>query len=149
MKDSTWGGNVQLHVRRLTLYWVASKQTWPADWGRWLCPSTLLFHDPTWSTVPSSGTPNTRMTQSHSSGSRRGTWRWSEVLSSSGEKKTLGKPHCSPPVPEGGLQERWGGTKSVISSSHSYKIIMTCLRRTNKARWKSGVKKTVRICNDI
>jgi len=27
-----------------------------------------------------------------------------------GEEKAAERPYCSPPVPEGGLQERWKGT---------------------------------------
>jgi len=43
MKDSTWVGDVHLQLRRPTISWVASRETWPAGWGRWFCPSTLLL----------------------------------------------------------------------------------------------------------
>ena len=74
MKDSTRAGDVHLQTRRPTISWVASRDVWPAGWGRWFCSSTLLSSDPTWTTLSSSVGPNTRRTWNKS----RGSQRWSE-----------------------------------------------------------------------
>jgi len=82
MNYSTWDGNVHLKPRRPTVFWVASREVWPGGQERRFRPSTLLSWNPTWSTVSSSGAPNTRRTSSCWSGSRGGPRRWSERWSS-------------------------------------------------------------------
>ena len=42
MKSWTWATDVRSQPRRPTVSWAASKEAWPAGWGRWVCPSALL-----------------------------------------------------------------------------------------------------------
>ena len=71
MRNSTGSSSVHLQPRRPTVYWAASGEEWPAGWGGWSCPSTLLWWDLTWSPASSSGAPSTS-TWSCWSGSRGG-----------------------------------------------------------------------------
>ena len=57
-RSSTWPGGVYLEPRRPTVSWAASREVWPAGWGRWFCPSTPLRWDSTSSPACSSGAPN-------------------------------------------------------------------------------------------
>ena len=67
-----------LQPRRPTISWDASKEAWPAGWGRWFCPSTLLWWDSTWSPASSSGALSTGKTWTSWIGSRGGPQKWSE-----------------------------------------------------------------------
>ena len=99
-----------------------SREAWPADQGRWFCPSTLLSWDLTWNTASGSGPLSTRRTLNWWSGFRGGSWGWragAPPLRGQAERagalqpreeKVLRKPHIGLPVPEGGLQKSWGGT---------------------------------------
>ena len=45
--SSAWPGSVHSQPRKPTISWVASREAWPAGWGRWFCHSALLWWDPT------------------------------------------------------------------------------------------------------
>ena len=76
-------------------------QDWPAGWGRWFCPSTLLSWDPTCSTTCSSGIPSTSKTWTCWSGSRGGPWKQSEGWNTSPVKKGWESWGCSASRREG------------------------------------------------
>ena len=52
--------DVHSQPRRPTVYRAASKVVWPVGQDRWFCPSFLLWWDPTWSPVSSSGAHNNK-----------------------------------------------------------------------------------------
>ena len=72
MKSWTWATTVRLQPRRSPASSAASKEAWPAGWGRWFCLPTVLWGDLTWSPASSSGALSTRKTQSCCSGSGGG-----------------------------------------------------------------------------
>ena len=47
MKSLTRASNAYSQPRRPNVSWAAWREAWPAGWGRWFCPSTLLWWDPT------------------------------------------------------------------------------------------------------
>ena len=75
MKSWTWADNMRSQPRMPTsVPWAASREAWPAGRGRGFCPFTVLWWDPTWSPVSSSGALSTRR-----SGSGGGPQRWSKA----------------------------------------------------------------------
>lgn len=78
MINSIWASNLCPQPRRPTVSRVASKAIRPAGQRKQFFPSTPLMWDPTWSTVFSSGTPNTRGIRTCWSESRGGLWEHSE-----------------------------------------------------------------------
>ena len=74
----TSGWKVGHEPRKPTISLAASKAAWPSGQGRWLCPSSLLWWDPTWSLAFSSGATSTGKTwtcwsEGHKSDQRAGT----------------------------------------------------------------------------
>jgi len=121
MKSWTWAGNVCLQPRMPTVSWAASNAVCPAGQGRWFCPSAPLWWDLTWSPASSSGALSTGKIWTCWSGSRGGNGNllraWAPLLWEKAERvgavqpaeeKAPGRHYSSLPVPEGGLQERWG-----------------------------------------
>ena len=47
MRSSMWSGNVCLQAWKPTISWAASREAWPAGRGRWFCPSTQFWWNPT------------------------------------------------------------------------------------------------------
>ena len=113
MKSLTWAGNVCWQPRRPTASWAASRAAWPAGWGRWFWSSTLLWWDPTWSPVCSSGALSIRghgavgagPEEGHKDGLRAGApflWGKAERVGAvqPGEDKAAGRPYGRISVPE-------------------------------------------------
>jgi len=95
IRSSTWLSNVCSQPRRPTVSWAASREAWPAGRGRGLCPSTLLWWDPTWSPASSSGALSTGKTWTCWSGSRGGLQKRSEGWSTSPMRKGWESWGCS------------------------------------------------------
>ena len=95
MNSWTWAGNMRSQLRKPTVSWAASKEAWPAGWGRWFCPSTPLWRDHTWSTASGSGVLSTGRTWTCWSGSRGGPQKWSEGWNSSPKRKGWESWGCS------------------------------------------------------
>jgi len=70
MKSWTRAINVHSQPRTSTVSWASSPAAQPAGWGRWFCPSSPLWWDPTWSPVSISGDPSTGKIWTCWSGSR-------------------------------------------------------------------------------
>ena len=94
--------------------WAASREAWPAGWGRGFCPSAPLWWDPAWSPPSSSGALSTRRTWSFWSGSKGGHRNdqsagepllWGQVervgAVQPGEGKAPWRPYSSLPVLKG------------------------------------------------
>ena len=86
---------VHLQPRRPTVSWAASRETWPAGQGKWFCPSTLLWRNPTWSSASSSGALSTGKTGNCWSGSRQGPQKLSEGWNTSPVRKGWESCGCS------------------------------------------------------
>ena len=123
MKSCMWTNNVLSQLRNPTISWAVSKEAWPAGQGRWFWPFTPLWRDPTWSPAFISGAPSTGKTWTCWSRSRGGHKNdprdgkpslggKAETVGAvqPGPEKASGRPCCSLPVPERGLQESWRGT---------------------------------------
>jgi len=74
---------------------IKRSKTWPAGQERWLCPSTLLWWDLTWSTAFSSGALSTRRTWNCWSGSKGGLQKRSEGWSTSAMRTGWESCACS------------------------------------------------------
>ena len=87
MKIWTWANNDRSQPRKQITSWAASKETWPAGQDRWFCCSLLLWWDPTWSPVSSTGALSTGKMWSCWSGSRGGPQTLSEGWHTSRTRK--------------------------------------------------------------
>lgn len=66
-RNKTWP--CAFTAQKANMCWAVSKTAWPAEQGRWFCPSTRLSWAPTCSAVPSSRVLATGKTQTCWSGS--------------------------------------------------------------------------------
>ena len=76
MESWTWASNVPSQSRKSIASWAASKEVWPAGWGRWSCPSALCWWGLRWSSVSRCGVLGIRETWTCWSTSRGGPQKW-------------------------------------------------------------------------
>lgn len=79
---SLWMSNStrpSLQPRNTATSWAASKAVQAAGKGRWSCPSTLLWWDPSWSPASSSGFPSTERTWICWNSNRGWAGSWSNI----------------------------------------------------------------------
>ena len=106
MRNLIWPSSVGSQPSRPTVSWAASKGEWPAGQGRWFCPSTLPWCDPTWSTTSSCRALSRGRARTCWSGSREGPQRWSEGWNTSPVKTDWESWGCSAWRKEG-FMETW------------------------------------------
>ena len=96
MKSLMWASSKYLQPIKPTILWVALKEGWLEEWGKWLSPSTLSLRGPTWGTTSRSVPPGIRKTWNCWRGSRGGQGRWSEGWSIPLIKKCWGRVLSNP-----------------------------------------------------